>query len=436
MVIFQNISFYKPNKAGRIALYLAFSIILMTGIEAKAQEIQSASIIAPVLDQYTIENIEVDITADNAVEAREKAFEVAQIKAYEELARRLLDAEAYKEFETPDINVISNYVQNYEVKNEKLSAVRYNGTYEIQFSQRAIDHIQKKQKITDDRNIIEAVSQNGDTLILPLYQRSGRTFLWQANPFMQAWVRARNNSNINAIVPIGDINDIKQIRDGQGLSYDPSRLNAMRLRYNAERVVILTVEPAIQPDGRNTMMLKIYDAQPYGPVLKAQSIVPAYAGEVEDQLYNRLVNESLKSLAQMNVADPSRSMAVLDNNVNDPQAMGSQAYNGATATITTQVNFSSVREWVQMKKTIETLPNVSSVIVQSMSPRAAVLNIKFKGGEENLRQGLSQKGLVLNNAPQGQIYQIMRGQNLNSSVYVPQRIAPSAAPSSAYSANF
>lgn len=33
-------------------------------------------------DIYTVENVEVDVTADNAVQAREKAMEEAQVKAY------------------------------------------------------------------------------------------------------------------------------------------------------------------------------------------------------------------------------------------------------------------------------------------------------------------------------------------------------------------
>ena len=83
------------------------------------------------LDPYTVEGIEVDVTADNAVEARADAFEVAQIKGYEILAQRFLSAEEMKTFETPDVEAISSFVKDYEVTNEQLSAVRYKGIYKI-----------------------------------------------------------------------------------------------------------------------------------------------------------------------------------------------------------------------------------------------------------------------------------------------------------------
>jgi Fe-S cluster biosynthesis and repair protein YggX len=396
-------------------------MVFLISVPAKAQD-ELAGIISTTSDPYLIEKIEVDITAGSAVEAREQAFEAAQVKGYEALAKRLLSAEEYKEFETPDLNTISAFVQDYEVTNEKLSAVRYNGTYRIRFSENALSNIQQAANVIPDGNQQNMMPQ-GDILLIPIYQRGGRSFLWQANPFMQAWVRARQSGTTkNFIIPVGDIEDIRQFRDNQGLSYDPSRLNAMRLRYDAKTVALLTVEPRPQADSTTLYEIKLFEAQAYGPEPRQQMMVRAYPGELEEQLYNRLVNESYKLLngiqTQMVNNQPQNNFNQADNST--------IAYPAVDVTIRSQVNFSSVREWVQTKQQIEALPMVSNVMVKSMSPRAATLDIKFKGGEEELRQALSQKGLILNNAPQGQIYQIMRGQKLNSSVYAPTKIEPSA----------
>lgn len=429
-----NIPSYKTSGVMRIVFYGAFLMVFCIPVVAQAQEIEAEQLmpveqdsLASPQDNFLVKNITVDITADNAVEAREQAFEAAQIKGFEALAKRLLNTEEFTEFETPDINTISSYVQNYEVINEKLSAVRYNGVYQIRFKDSALSHMQKMVgTLAVDENAETA--QQGNILVLPIYQRGGRTFLWQANPFMQAWTRAReNNQTRQYIVPVGDIDDIKQVRDGQGLSYDPSRLNAMRIRYNADHVMIMTVEPSIPAGGSKTYNLKVYDAQAYGPELKIQHLMRAYSGEIEDQLYNRLVDEALRLTANMK---PQNQQA----NFNQREVQTN--YNTPEAIITTQVNFSSVQEWIQTKKQIESLSMVSNVNVKSMSPRAAILNVKFQGGEEGLRQALSQQGLVLNNAPQGQIYQIMRGVPDRApigNIYAPQN---RAAPDTGYSANF
>ncbi len=429
-----NIPSYKTSSVMRIVFYSAFLMVFYGGMSVSAQDIATVTVVpieegqdSIAVDSYLIEKIAVDITADNAVEAREQAFEAAQIKGFEALAKRLLTADEFKEFETPDINVISSYVQDYEVTNEKLSAVRYNGTYQIRFRKSALS---KMRKIVGTIEAVETkkIAQQGHLLVLPIYQRGGRTFLWQANPFMQAWVRARDNGQAQQfIVPVGDIDDIKQVRDGQGLSYDPSRLNAMRIRYNADHVMIMTVEPSTAARGSKAYNLKVYDAQAYGPELKIEHSMRAYSGELEDQLYNRLVGEALRLTENMK---PQAQQA----GFNQQEVRAN--YNEVEAIITTQVNFSSVQEWIQTKKQIESLSMVSNVNVKSMSPRAAILNVKFQGGEEGLRQALSQQGLVLNNAPQGQIYQIMRGVSDRApmdNIYAPQnRVAPDAG----YSANF
>jgi hypothetical protein len=394
-----NISVYKHSHARRIVFYVAFMLVLHLASVVQAQDemVTETVVEATILENpYLVDGINVDITADNAVEAREQAFEAAQIKGYEELAKRLLSAEELAEFETPDINTISAYVRDYEVTNEKLSAVRYNGVYKIRFSKKAFAQTQMSEE-----EGIQNIVQNGDTLVLPFYQRSGRSFLWQANPFMQAFVRARNNNMAGrAIIPVGDIDDITQVRDQQALSYNPSRLNAMRLRYQAKQVAILTASPVPQVDGTQNIQLSFYKAQAYGPELVRQVTIRSFFGENEDQLYNRVVMEASKILGRAPIA------AAQGQNINIPAP-----FDGPAAMITAQLNFFSVREWIETKRKIEGIRSVSALQVQSMSPRAAMLGIKFTGGEENLRAALAQAGLSLNNPPQGQaqglIFQLM-----------------------------
>jgi hypothetical protein len=412
-----NNSVYKHSHARRIVFYAAFMLVLLLSPVAQAQEDIVVEAVA-VGNPYLVEGIEVDITADNAVEAREQAFEAAQVKGYEELAKRMLSAEEFSTFETPDINTISAYVRDYEVTNEKLSAVRYNGVYKIHFSKKAFSQTQNTNQFGEGG--INNIVQKGDTLVLPFYQRAGRSFLWQANPFMQAWVRARNdNAAGRAIIPVGDIDDITQVRDQQASSYDPSRLNAMRLRYNAKQVAILTANPIPQADGANHIQLSFYKAQGYGPELVRQVTIRSYVGENEDQLYNRIVAEASKILGNNPVrAVPTRQ---------EHQDVGTVApLAGPDAVIAAQLNFSSVREWIETKKKLEAMAEISTLQVQSMSPRAAILSIKFKGGEERLRSALSQVGLSLNNPPQGQMFQLMTG--VSAPLVPKQYVQPTISP--------
>ncbi|HPD83704.1 MAG: DUF2066 domain-containing protein [Alphaproteobacteria bacterium] len=397
MAILNNSLSYKHSRLCRTVFCVAFLLVLWSGTAVQAQEVVPLETPptegVAAADPYTVENIEVDITADNAVEAREKAFEAAQIKGYEELAKRILGEEEFKDFVTPDINTISSLVRDYEVTNEKLSAVRYNGVYKIRYSKKAF----RKTPPQTDIDGIKQVVQKGDTLVLPFYQYGDRSFLWQANPFMNAWVRARNNNATGrAIVPVGDIDDITQVRDEQAQSYDSARLNVMRQRYNAKDIVILTAAPIAQTESTKTIQVSLYRALPSGPQLERQTSVTAYAGESEEDIYNRAMMESLAMLKNFSSI----------NHVQTP--LTQQESPQAESVIAAQLNFSSVREWIETKKAIERASGVAGVQVQSMSPRAAKVSIKYRGEIENLRLALSQSGVALYDPVQGQIYRISR----------------------------
>lgn len=390
MALIQSQYSYIHFAGFRTVFYGLFALLLLIS-SAGAQE----------ANPYTIENIRVDVSAANAVEARTQAFDAAQVKGYEALAKRLLPPEEAQNFVTPDLNTVSSYVMDYEVSDEKLSATRYSATYKIRYSKKAF-----KNYAGVASSAIPPLTTKGDTLVLPFLQSGQMTFLWQANPFMKAWTRAQNaNQAGNAIVPVGDIDDVTQIREQQGLNYDPARLNAMRDRYHANKVVVMVTGYKTAPtkigqgEMPGEMIVQLYEANPYGPTLTRTISVVPYAGEVEDQLYNRIVAQIIPLLGKASTVQ----QAV-------PVAIDTPVITGAENNITAQLNFSSVREWIDIKKTIESVPAVRQVNVSSLSPRMATLNIKFNGTVENLNNAFKQKGVILT-APQvgGGIYQITRG---------------------------
>ena len=87
---------------------------------------------------FTVENVQVDVTAANALEARQQAFEEAQFLAFEELTKRMLSAPQPADYRNLPVQTISSLVQDYEVKDEKLSAKRYIGTYTFRFRDNAV----------------------------------------------------------------------------------------------------------------------------------------------------------------------------------------------------------------------------------------------------------------------------------------------------------
>ena len=113
---------------------------------------------------YTVEGVEVDVTAENAVKAREKAMDEGQVKAYRMLAERFLGEEAMKTFKDPDPVTVSSLVQDFEVTKEQLSSKRYKGTYTVRFRPNAM----KMQMASKGISYSDAPKK--PVLVLPFYQ--------------------------------------------------------------------------------------------------------------------------------------------------------------------------------------------------------------------------------------------------------------------------
>jgi hypothetical protein len=119
---------YKTFKTFRTVFCLAFLAIIAS--PAMAQDTASL---------YIVQNINVDISAANALKAREQAFEQAQVKAFEELAGRLLEETVFATFKAPPAQTISMMIQDFEVNEEKIASKRYSGTYIFRFRRSTVD---------------------------------------------------------------------------------------------------------------------------------------------------------------------------------------------------------------------------------------------------------------------------------------------------------
>src|SRR5690606_27150955 len=125
---------------------------------------------------------------------REKAFNEAQIIAFKALAARLLGEDEKASFTPPEVSVISGMLQDFEITDERLSAVEYIGTYTFRFDGPAVRNFFNMKGVTYSDVASRPV------LVLPFYQWGSRMVLWQGNnPFLEAWGR---NDVKGGLVPL------------------------------------------------------------------------------------------------------------------------------------------------------------------------------------------------------------------------------------------
>ena len=370
------VPFYKRSNLVRIVFYTLICCLLLS----------APTMAAPV----TIDDIEVDVSAKNAVEAREKAFQEAQIKGYTKLAEKMLTEEELESFETPDIKTVSRYVMDFEVTDERLSATRYSGTYRIRYDNSGF---KRKPKQAEQNNSQSSNTANtvGNILVIPFFEDAGYPMLWRTNPFLQAWMRAKEAGRAApAVVPRGDMQDISAIKDHEALQYNPQSLLALKQRYRTPYAAILLARPELMPDGRQNLSISIYQTKSYGPELAQQISVRSEAGETSKSFYDRSVNEVKNVFTQKwkrKTAVPAQQ---------PPQASLQQPLTGPVNNLIAQVGFSNMKQWLNTKAAIERANGVRGVTVKSLSSRGATLGIAYQGGVENLRASLRDNGVGMN----------------------------------------
>lgn len=99
--------------------------------------VSSASAQAPA-GQYVVGGVRVDVTSQNATQARNQAFADAPLQAFSRLADRLmLDQDAARPA-PPEAAVLNPMVQSLTVENERRSGTRYIGSFAVTFRGEAV----------------------------------------------------------------------------------------------------------------------------------------------------------------------------------------------------------------------------------------------------------------------------------------------------------
>lgn len=391
---------------------------------------------------YTVENVEVDTTAENAVQAREKALEEAQVKAYRMLAEKFLGAEAMEGFQDPDPLLVATMVQDFEVTNEQLSAVRYKGVFTVRFRPAMMRRYFPESGYAGGAPGMTGQPAADPVLVLPYYQHEQRTVLWdQSNEWLKAWSASEKKASQEqpapapsteegaedkekkaaapaketVIVPIGDILDVTQMPDDKALTYDPQMLKQIKGRYGAQDAAILIAVPKKAVNSADILEISLYEALPSGPRYIRTIAMASKVGESLKAFYQRAAGDVKTALSGTWKTAPNES-AAQDNAGSEAVSQGGSGYppsaedivrmpqRQAPRSYTGRVHFSSVQEWVRVKALMENLPGMKQFTVNGLSPREAQVSLAYQGDAEQMRRALQQAGISMNEAGGGYGY--------------------------------
>jgi len=359
------------NNHVRIVLTsLCFALVMLASFPSFAND--------PI---FTVQDVKVDVTAENAIAARAKAFEEAQVKAFTELSARMLPDADVATTKIPAVNIISTMIKDFELTNEQLASLRYLGTYTFRFKDRDV----RRYFAKTGKPVTTASSKK--MLILPFVSRDSRTSIWSpGNPWMQAWNRVPNLGGIVPLeVPLGDINDVQDISDSSAFNYEPNRLSAMLKRYGSQEAVITIATPneelnkIIDPMAiaKGALSVEIFRTDRGQPELVKQVSVAADGAMSRQQLYDRAVTNVRSALKK------------------DWKARTAVAQAPSTNTVRAIVPIGSLNEWMNIQSSLNRISSLNDVTLVSLSPRQANIEISYRGDSERLALSLAQAGMEI-----------------------------------------
>jgi hypothetical protein len=212
-----------------------------------------SSFLAMAEDPYTVSNVRIDATADNALEAQTAAMRRGQADAARILIERLTLAEDRHETGldfTPrmdetgqmvadyslDDSIVAEMISGLQISDEQRSGTRYLASLDVSFDPRVVG------RVLSGYGVPFVESQARPTLVLPVFERDGGFALWGDSPWRSAW-EAQDFSN--ALTPMyapADAEAQQLLTARAALSLDEAGLRQLGALYGVSRIAILRAQ--------------------------------------------------------------------------------------------------------------------------------------------------------------------------------------------------
>ncbi len=322
-------------------------------------------------DIFTVTGVHVDESAETAAAAREKALEVGQRRAFEEVVARLTLPEDRAGLQIPATGEITNMVRDFGVSGEKTSSVRYIADMTVRFKD---DELRRYLRF---RDVSFAELQSKPVMIVPVYRTSGYVSLWDdPNPWREIWSRNIATSGLVPIkAPIGDLTDIGTVSAEQAENGAMDRLAMLAKRYGADVAVVASADVS-GPGGAETVNVSVTRYDPNG--------APQVFGVQESTLPDETLDEALVRAAK---------------SVQDQLADGWKRANlinySTGGNLMVFIPITGLQDWAKIEDKLVGLPVVRNSRVVAMSRREVQLSLEFVGSTNQLQTALNQQNLNL-----------------------------------------
>ncbi len=346
----------------------------MAGLLAAALAAATPTIAeAQAPDVFEVHGVAVDVSAETASQARERALAEGESVAFRRLLERLTLRADHPRLPKPKPREISLYIKDFAVADEKTSAVRYLARLSYRFQAGLI------RRLLTDNDLPFAETPSKPVLVLPVYQAAGALLLWDdPNPWREAWKAVPPLDGLVPLaLPLGDLADIAAIGAEQAVKGDARRLNAVAARYGAGDAMVAHGTLGISSRlGRPE--LEVFVTR-YGTALQEQTIVKSFSA-AEGEGIDGLLGRAAVELARQ---------------VEDNWKKDNLLQFETSAVAAAKVPIRGLRDWIEVRKRLTGIAVVGRVDMILISLDEVRINLHYFGSVEQLVVALEQADLAM-----------------------------------------
>jgi hypothetical protein len=314
-----------------------FLFITLNSYQASAQDSSKQN-------PYLIKNIFAIAQDDSAYIARKNAITQANREAFIILLKNLAIAEDVNEQISDE--EIEEAVYSKQIKQERISKNKYSARFDIMFLPNAIESLLEGQRV-------QRVFKEGELvfLILPIESNGDKDLLWEEDNYwyksIENYINITNNRNI--ILPTGDYEDISNITTQDLIDNNFSNLSNSIAKYGANSFIIAQFN-FDKIENKATIFLNI--TKPESLRKLKLSFVNA-KNLKEADLINEVAQRTIKYITDTNESKTKK----IDHKLPDK--------------IVINVKISNLREWIEIKDTMKTIPFIKNLELKSISRNEA-----------------------------------------------------------------
>lgn len=355
----------------------------------------AVSVVLPALAQmqepYTVRDVSVSVTADNATQARIDALSEAERKGFDRLLEQLqLDPATKANLAALDASAISRMVRSYEVRDEKVTATSYEANLDIAYDPQQVKNFSQPSANNpmmgatgNAYQVGQMVAGRGNSqstiLVLPIERKGGTPQLWSDNnEWRRIWSGVDRDGTSVIRLPVGDQSDQAVMSAELAANAPYQSFGPIAERYQAASIL---VAEAIYTDSPGASVVDV-NLRSMSVGGQSNSLTLTYEAQ-PDETMNDVLYRAAGDIAQRLLAE-GRSHA--------------QAQTQPQNRITVLSQLGNISDWVLLRRRLMQLPGVERIELSAISNQQADLVVHFQGSPDVLANNMAAQGLSVSQA--------------------------------------